>query len=181
MKKENAAQRISHNVLKVNGGDNVSARERFFKKVQQNSDSTPPGNKTAEAEIQAFRRRMDALVQQISQWFAGSGIEVILSTKHIHDLSTIGYSLNSGICRYDITTLRLQNGDRHVSIVPEQLCRGVETGCMTMRVNAPGITQLFYLSMAPETGWFIRREHQSEKENVIMTEELFFHAVDCLA
>ena len=29
-KKENAAQRISHNVLKVNGGDNVSARERFF-------------------------------------------------------------------------------------------------------------------------------------------------------
>jgi hypothetical protein len=35
--------------------------------------------------------------------------------------------------------------------------------------------------MAPETGWFIRREHQSEKENAIMTEELFFHAVDCLA
>ncbi len=83
----------------------MSARERFFKKVQQNSDSIPPGNKSAEAEIQAFRRRMDALVQQISQWFAGSGIEIILSTKHIHDLSTIGYSLNSGICRYDITTI----------------------------------------------------------------------------
>lgn len=179
-KRECRSAHISQRI-KINGGDNVSARERFFKKVQQNSDSTPPGNKSAEAEIQAFRRRMDALVQQISQWFTGSGIEVILSTKHIHDLSTIGYSLNSGICRYDITTLRLQNGDRHVSIVPAQLCRGVETGCMTMRVNAPGITQLFYLSMAPETGWFIRREHQSEKENAIMTEELFFHAVDCLA
>ncbi|CCJ85027.1 hypothetical protein BN133_1404 [Cronobacter dublinensis 582] len=40
---------------------------------------------------------------------------------------------------------------------------------------------MFYLSMAPEEGWLIRREHQSVKENVIMTEEHFFRAVDCLA
>lgn len=159
----------------------MSARERFFRKVQQNSDSNPSGNKSAEAEIRLFRQRMDALAQQISQWFAGSGIEVILSTKHIHDLSSVGYSLSNGICRYDITTIRLQNGDRSVSIVPEQLCRSAETGCVIMRVNAPGISQMFYLSMAPETGWFLRREHQSAKENELMTEELFFRAVDCLA
>lgn len=165
-------------------GYNVSARERFFKKVQQNNESIPPGKKSAESEILAFCQRMEALAQQICQWFAGSGIEVIYGVKHIHDLSTVGYSLSSGICRYDIITLRLQNGDRSVSIIPEQLCRGAETGCVTMCVDVPGSAsdmQIFYLSMAPETGWFIRREHQSTKERVAMTEDLFFQAVDRLA
>lgn len=124
---------------------------------------------------------MDVLAQQICGWFEGSGIEVITATKHIHDLSTIGYSLSSGICRYDITTIRLVKGDRSVSIMPEQLCRGPETGCVTMRVAAPGISQAFYLSMAPEEGWFIRREHQGAKENAVMTEDHFFRAVDSLA
>ncbi|MBO2025669.1 hypothetical protein J4733_14160 [Klebsiella pneumoniae] len=49
-----------------------------------------------------FRQQMAALAQQISQWFDGTGIEVVISTRHLHDLSTLGYSLNSGICRYDI-------------------------------------------------------------------------------
>ena len=158
----------------------MSARERFFRKVQQNLTRIPSGKKTAEAEIQVFQQRMDDLAQQVSQWLAGSGIEVTLSTKHIHDLSTVGFSLDSGICRYAITTVLLQNGGRSVSIVPEQLCRGTE-GCVTMRINVPGVAQVFYLSMAPESGWFIRSEHQGAKENVIMTEERFFQAVDRLA
>ncbi|MHA0872134.1 hypothetical protein [Enterobacter pasteurii] len=159
----------------------MSARERFFRKLQQNNDSTPPAPTSAEAEIWAFRQRMDALMQQICEWFEGSRIEVTVSTKHIHDLSTLGFSLSSGICRYDITTLRLVNGDRSVSIIPEQLCRGAERGCVTIRADAPGISQVFYLSMAPEEGWFIRREHQELSENAVMTEEHFFQTVDCLA
>ena len=85
---------------------------------------------------------------------------------------------------YDITSIRLQNGGRSVSIIPGQLCREGETGCVTLRVDVPdniSVPQLFYLSMAPETGWFIRREHQGVKENVMMTEERFFQAVDRLA
>ena len=159
----------------------MSARERFFKKVQQNSNSMLPGKTSAGVEIREFCQRMDELAQQISRWFEGCGIEVIIATRHIHDMSTIGYSLSSGICRYDITTVRLNNGERSASIMPEQLCRGAETGCVTMRVEAPGIRQVFNLSMAPETGWYIRGEHQSASENVIMTEEGFFRAVDRLA
>ncbi|WP_333849373.1 hypothetical protein [Leclercia sp.] len=159
----------------------MSARERFFRKVQHSNDGIPPGIKSADAEVRAFRVRMDDLAQQIGQWFAGSGIEVTFSTKHLHDLSTVGYSLNSGICRYDITAIRLQNGDRSVRILPEQLWNGSETGIVTLHVDAPGIRQVFYLSMAPETGWFIRHPHQSAKENLNMTEERFFDAVDRLA
>lgn len=50
-----------------------------------------------------------------------------------------------------------------------------------MRVDAPGINQVFCLSMAPKESWFIRREQQGVKENAIMTENHFFLAVDCLA
>nr|WP_269468322.1 hypothetical protein [Leclercia tamurae] len=139
------------------------------------------GKKSADAEVRAFCSRMDELAQQISQWFAGCAIEVTLSTRLLHDLSAVGYSLNSGICRYDITAIQLQNGDRSVRIVPEQLWNGVETGIVILHVDAPGIRQVFYLSMAPESGWFIRRQYQSAKDNAIMTEELFFEVVDRLA
>jgi len=159
----------------------VSARERFFKKVQHKNDRVTSGEKSADAEVRAFCSRMDELAQQISQWFTGSGIEVTLCTRHLHDLSAVGYSLNSGICRYDITAIRLQNGDRSVRLLPEQLLNGEETGIVTLHVDAPGVSQVFHLSMAPETGWFIRREYQNAKDNVIMTEERFFEAVDRLA
>ena len=159
----------------------MSAKERFFRKVQLKNDRQSSDIKSADAEVRAFCSRMDLLAQQISQWFAGSGIEVTLTTKHIHDLSTVGYSLNSGIYRYDITAIRLQNGDRSVSILPEQLWNGAETGIVALHVEAPGFRQVFYLSMAPETGWLIRREYQSAKDNVLMTEERFFEAVDRLA
>ncbi|MCM8087188.1 hypothetical protein M8U09_07100, partial [Enterobacter hormaechei] len=41
--------------------------------------------------------------------------------------------------------------------------------------------RIFHLSMAPETGWYIRRGHQSPKENILMTEDRFFQTIDCLA
>ncbi|UMP77874.1 hypothetical protein MJ565_12310 [Klebsiella pneumoniae] len=82
----------------------MTARERFFKKLQQqqNPRRTAALDGSAAADIARFRQQMAALAQQISQWFDGTGIEVVISTRHLHDLSTLGYSLNSGICRYDI-------------------------------------------------------------------------------
>ncbi len=108
----------------------MTARERFFKKLQQqqNPQRTLPLDGSAAADINAFRQQMAALAQQISQWFDGSGIDVEVSTRYLHDLSTLGYSLNSGICRYDIPAIRLQNGERSVNIVPQQLWNGVEKG-----------------------------------------------------
>ena len=108
----------------------MTARERFFKKLQQqqNPRRTAALDGSAAADIARFRQQMAELAQQISQWFDGTGIEVVISTRHLHDLSTLGYSLNSGICRYDIPAIRLQNGERSVNIVPQQLWDGVEKG-----------------------------------------------------
>ncbi|NGF41740.1 type VI secretion system baseplate subunit TssG [Enterobacter hormaechei] len=94
------------------------------------------------------------------------------------------YSLSSGICRYAITTIILQNGDRSVTIMPEQVIRGPEKGCVTMSINVPDSlsgARIFHLSMAPDTGWYIRRGHQSAKENILMNEDCFFQTIDYVA
>lgn len=57
----------------------MSARERFFKKVQQSIGDKPIYVNTAEAEVRAFCERMEDLAQQIITWFEGSGIEIFLS------------------------------------------------------------------------------------------------------
>ncbi len=134
----------------------MTARERFFKKLQQqqNPRRTEALDGAAAADIARFRQQMAELAQQISQWFDGTGIEVVISTRHLHDLSTLGYSLNSGICRYDIPAIRLQNGERSVNIVPQQLLDGVEKGIVTLSLEARrrGSREVFYLSLAPEVG-----------------------------
>jgi hypothetical protein len=119
---------------------------------------------------------MAALAQQISQWFDGTGIEVVMSTRHLHDLSTLGYSLNNGICRYDIPAIRLQNGERSVNIVPQQLLDGVEKGIVTLSLETPGGTgsrEVFYLSLAPEDGWMIRKAHHPRKRGLCLPKIAF--------
>jgi len=162
----------------------VSVRERFFKKVQQKQNPPAPSDGSVEGDIQAFCQRMDELAQQVQQWFEGSGIDVIIAMTSLQDLSTIGHSLNSGASRYDITTIRLQNGTRSVSIMPGQLYQKESKGCVTLTVNTPDRTpvkQYFYLCMAPESGWFIRGEHQPVTDRTIMTEDVFFQRIESLA
>jgi hypothetical protein len=164
--------------------DSVSARERFFKMVQQRQNPPAPGDGSVEADIQAFCLRMDELAQQIQQWFEGSGIDVAIATTRLQDLSTVGRSLNSGASRYDITTIRIQNDTRSASIVPEQLYQHDRNGCVTIIVDAPDRMsgkQRFYLSMARESGWYIRSGYQTTTNNSMMTEEAFFKAVENLA
>ena len=160
----------------------MTARERFFKKLQQqqNPRRTAALDGSAAADIARFRQQMAAL----AQWFDGTGIEVVISTRHLHDLSTLGYSLNSGICRYDIPAIRLQNGEHSVNIVPQQLLDGVEKGIVTLSLEAPdgaGSREVFYLSLAPEEGWMIRKAHQPPQARLMLTEDRFFMAVDSLA
>ena len=123
----------------------MTARERFFKKLQQQQNP----------------RRTAAL-----------------------DGSAAADIANSGICRYDIPAIRLQNGERSVNIVPQQLLDGVEKGIVTLSLEAPdgaGSREVFYLSLAPEEGWMIRKAHQSPEARLMLTEDRFFMAVDSLA
>jgi hypothetical protein len=162
----------------------VSTKARFFKKVQQNNTMTVTDERSVEADIQAFCRRMDDFARQVCQWFEGSGIEVIVSRKYLHDLSTIGFSLNSGSVCYEISTITLRHGLRSVTIMPEQLWRAGDKGCVTLTIDtAAGASgkQKFYLRMAPERGWLIRDEGQASADSLPLTEEVFFQTIESLA
>jgi len=162
----------------------VSARERFFEKVQQRQNAGAALEKSAAREVAAFCAAMDRLVQQITGWFTGSGMVVERSTKSIQDMSAIGFSLSSGICRYEIATLCIRNGSGYVSIIPEQLCRDGNIGHVIMSVVAPGDAsekEVFYLCMAPEGGWRMRGEVEPSGEGIALTEEVFFQAIARLA
>lgn len=160
----------------------MSARERFFKKIKQ-STAQPHHDGSVGADIQAFRHKMDELSEQIEAWLEGARIEIILSTKHLNDLSTVGASLNSGASRYDIATIELLYGARSVDITPEQLYKPGEKGCVTLVVEAPDQAvdkQKYFLSMAPRDSWFIRGEHQDVSSRILLTEEVFFRTIECL-
>ena len=162
----------------------MSARERFFEKVQLQQNAGAAHEKSAAREVAAFCAAMDRLVQQITGWFAGSGMVVERSTKSIQDMSAIGYSLSSGICRYEIATLCIRNGSGFVSIIPEQLCRDGNIGHVIMSVAAPGSASekaLFYLCMDSEGGWRMRGEYEPVGEGVALTEEVFFQVIARLA
>lgn len=162
----------------------MSTKTRFFKKVQQSNTVTEPDERSLEADIQAFCRRMESFARQLSHWFEGSAIEVIVAKKYLHDLSTIGYSLNSGAVCYEITTLTLRHGPRSVTIMPEQLRQGREKGCVTLTVDsAAGVAgkQKYSLCMAPESGWLIREEAQTPADSIPLTEDVFFQTIEKLA
>lgn len=161
----------------------MSARERFFKKVQQ-QNALPPAGGSVDTDIQLFRQRMDELAQQVQWWFDGSGIEVVTGVKSLSDLSTVGRSLNSGASRYDITTITLRNDTRSVIIAPVQLYLDGCTGCVTLTVDTPDREpgrQQFYLNMKPEGGWFIREEQQAAMMKSTLTEDVFFRVIENLA
>ncbi|MDN8559123.1 hypothetical protein [Citrobacter werkmanii] len=161
----------------------MSARERFFRKIQQNNNSTSAYSNVVAVDIARFCRQMDELAEQMRQWLDGSGIKVSTSTTYLSDLSTVGASLNGGAARYAITAIHIQNGERRVSIIPEQLYQGTDKGCSTMIVNAPDLfpgRQYFYLSIAPEAGWYIRNFTRPATTRVLLTEEVFFRTIESL-
>ena len=55
---------------------------------QQNPPRTATLDRAAAAGYRMFRQQMAALARQVNQWFDGTGIEVVVSTRHLHDLST---------------------------------------------------------------------------------------------
>lgn len=85
------------------------------------------------------------------------------------------------LCYYDDHFAKWGSQRHHYARTGDQ---GAEKGCVTMSITVPDSlsgARIFHLSMAPEAGWYIRRGHQSAKENILMTEDCFFQAIDCLA
>lgn len=162
----------------------MSALERFFRKIQQNNNPTSAYSNVVAVDIERFCRQMDELAQQICQWLDGSGIKVITSTTYLNDLSTVGASLNSGASRYEITTIRIQNGNKGVDIIPELLYREGAKGCAKLTVNTPDNKpeqRHYYLHLNTDDGWLICDKIQSVVASIPLTEDVFFQIIERIA
>lgn len=87
----------------------MSAKDAFFKKVQENNNAQEAHVKRAKTDIETFRTSMAALIQQVESWLKGSGVEVSVTGNRYHDES-IGHVLGSGynLGQYQIVSVRLK-------------------------------------------------------------------------
>nr|MDQ6120385.1 hypothetical protein [Klebsiella pneumoniae subsp. pneumoniae] len=118
---------------------------------------------------------MAALAQQISQWFDGTGIEVVISTRHLHDLSTLA-TASTAASAATISRPFVCKTASAASISCRSSCWMAWKRIVTLSLEAPdgaGSREVFYLSLAPEEGWMIRKAHQSPEARLMLTEDRF--------
>lgn len=169
----------------------MSAKDEFFNKLQVNKNSTESRVQRVMADIKGFQLRMDKLIEQISEWLNGSGIEVIPVPIVLNDetIVTMPGSEITALSRYGINKLKLSNADKFATFTPIGVYGGEAKGWVELIVSPNGIfnhnSLKFRLKYDDSTSvWFIRKEPQTLKnpvEQEIFTEEVFFKVISGLA
>ena len=108
----------------------MSAKDAFFQKVEENIDAQKSSQDALKTEIVAFQEGTSALIQEIKTWFDGSPIEAAIG----------GATLEAEGVRFTASTLRLQNAEKILTIVPEGLHYFGVTGVLKVTLDIPSRT-----------------------------------------
>lgn len=162
----------------------MSAKDAFFKKVQENSQAQQSNEERVKKDIKQFQTRTLQLIEQIKSWLQGSGIEIIEGTSELYD-SSVSYLLgNSPLMRYQVANLVMKNGSKTAKLTPKFLYGVGSNGHLTLTTETPlraPSKQEFSLHMfesnQSEEGWHLKRSGKS----VILTEDIFFDIISCIA
>lgn len=166
----------------------MSAKDAFFKKVQENNEAKQANAERVQNDIQEFRSRAFSLGENIEQWLEGSGINVSRSEVPLND-GTVAFALgNSDSMRYNIAHIRLQNGDKSAVLKAEGLYYVGSTGCMSLTVSNPNrapaqskFTLFMHVATQKEEGWVITKDGQKNPQGKLLTEDEFFSVIESLA
>jgi hypothetical protein len=166
----------------------MSAKDAFFKKVQENNEAQQSNEERVRTDVKSFRARVFSLSKDIEQWLHGSGIQVSQSEVLLND-ETVSYALgNNADGRYNITQIRLQNGDKNAVLKAEGLYYMGPTGCLSLTITNPyrapsqtKFTLFMRVANQQEEGWTIVRDGQKSPEGKRLTEDEFFSAIESLA
>lgn len=170
----------------------MNHKEAFFKKAQHNQEEVVSIEQKTKLDIKSFQDSMAALARQIETWLQGSGVEVEIFEKPIHD-ETLSFSTAAevrSLSRYMITTLKLKNGNKHADLSPVGVYGGGACGWANLLLS-----NLSYSSSHPQPkfllkfdksagSWLIGPERTTNSESVqrvTLTEEIFFQAIASLA
>ena len=170
----------------------MSAKDAFFKKVQENNNAQETHVERAKTDIEKFRTSMATLAQQIESWLKGSGVEVSVTEDRHHDES-IGHVLGSGynLGQYQIVSVRLKNNTKTGMIKPDAVYGYGAAGRATLTLEnpdrAPRTAKYFLILSKDDHSWSIRPENQppaqpgQPRQSYPLTEENFFKVIETLA
>lgn len=166
----------------------MSEKDAFFKKVQENNEAQQSNEERVRTDVNSFRARVFSLSKDIEQWLHGSGIQVSKSEVSLND-ETVSYALgNNADGRYNITQVRMQNGEKNAVLKAEGLYYVGSAGCLSLTITNPycapsqtKFTLFMRVANQQEEGWTIIRDGQKSPQGKILTEDEFFSAIESLA
>jgi len=172
--------------------DYMSARDGFFKKVQENQDNQQNLISRVQADVMSFRAAMFELTKQVEQWLHGSGVEVATTEKLFNDESVSFIQGCEDLSTYKISSCRIKNGPKTAVIEPAAAYGGKATkGWASLTIDTPNRApriQKFLLRLGEDGTWTIRNDDMPSnmhdpliKQEFALTEETFFQAIESLA
>ncbi|HHS9673522.1 TPA: hypothetical protein ACTW9M_005053 [Klebsiella michiganensis] len=119
----------------------MSAKSRFFKKLQDQHPRSEAFDTKAEADIAAFRERISQLQASMETWLAGIGISTEATTTSLIEFLTGGSA-------FSMPGMTLRYAQRSIRFTPIFLYGQGVTGCMEVCLYAGGdIRPLYRLFM----------------------------------
>lgn len=167
----------------------MSAKDSFFKKVQENTEAQKSHEERVKEDIKQFQSKTLSLAQQIQSWLDGSGVDVVRGTTDLHDASVDNVLRHdTPLNRYSVADVLMTNGSKKARITPKFLYGFGVKGCLSLTIDnssrAPR-QKKFSLFMQRhnqnDEGWILLLENQPVADGIILTEEAFFQAISDLA
>ncbi|MEG5548716.1 hypothetical protein UXO11_03830 [Enterobacter wuhouensis] len=119
----------------------MSAKSRFFKKLQDQRPRNEVYNTKAEADIAAFRQRISQLQESMETWLAGTEIRTEATTT-----SLVEFLIGGGA--FSVPGITLHYGTRSLRFTPIFLYGQGVTGCLEVCVyTGADIRPLYRLFM----------------------------------
>ena len=166
----------------------MSAKDDFLKKLKDTSNSGEAHAERVRQDIAIFRTRLSELAAQITLWLRDSGVEVVETENLLGDESVRIYPGSKDDCLYKTRGLKLKNSEKTAVLEAQWLYGAGVTGCATLIITnpyrAPSKTKFdlyMYTDGQPEEGWMIKRDHMPVNYAKLLTEEIFFGAIEALA
>ncbi|WP_283647538.1 hypothetical protein [Hafnia paralvei] len=170
----------------------MSAKDEFFKKVQESNNTQEDLRSRVQANIMSFRAAMFDLTKQVDSWLNGSGIGVTTTEQSFRDETILMLPGCENLSSYKASFCKMQNGSKMAIIEPIGIYGGTATkGWASLAIDTPNRApriQKFILRLNDNGTWSIRNDDapSSMYEPLIkpespLTEDSFFQTISPLA
>lgn len=105
----------------------MSAKDSFFKQVEENTKNQRASEEAFKTEVVAFQKDTQALISDIKSWFEGSPIQAATSTMQVTEDKY----------HFEVATLTLHNGGKTLTITPEGFYAWGVTGYLKVSIYNP--------------------------------------------